>query len=147
MGLYHFVLLWSWGWGREEEGKASLGAVLAEPRFSHSLTCCAGHWLEFPMHRVGYYLVKLAIVSCAKEPHQADNPILAEGRERPSCIHFPGSQGTILPPKAQGTELGLPTATHLQCSEPHLSPSCQCLLSSKYLAPIITAPWASEPMR
>lgn len=58
--------------GSEEEGKASPGAVLAESHFSHSLTCCAGQWLEFPMPRVGRCLGELPIASCAKESHQAD---------------------------------------------------------------------------
>ena len=73
--------------GREEEGKASLGAVLAEPRFSHSLTCRPGQWLEFPMHHVGRYLVKLAIASSAKESHQADiQHQLKEGKDHRASV-------------------------------------------------------------
>lgn len=75
------------GVGRKEEGKASLGVVLAEPRFSHSLTCCAGQWLEFPMYCVGSYLMKLAIASCAKESHQADiQHWLKEGKDDRASI-------------------------------------------------------------
>lgn len=109
--------------GREKEGKASLGAVLAESCFSHSLTCCAGQWLEFPMHLFGRYLVKLAVASCAKESHQADIQHQLK-REKTILPLFPRQPRDRPSPKAQGTGLGLPAAAHLQCSDPHLSLAC-----------------------
>lgn len=37
---------------------------------------------------------------------------------------FPGSQETVLAPKAQSMGLSLPTHAHLQCGCPHLSLAC-----------------------
>lgn len=82
----------------------SLGAILAEPCFSHPLTCRAGQWLEFLVHRVGRFLMKLAIVSCAKESHQADiQHQLKEGKDHQAStsraakrLFFPQKHGTWL---------------------------------------------------
>ena len=94
--------------GREEEGKASLGAVLAEPCFSHSLTSRAGQWLEFPMHRVGCYLMKLAIVSRAKESHQADiQHQLKEGKDHCASISQ-AAKRPLFPQKHKGRGLACP---------------------------------------
>lgn len=57
------------------------------PGTAPSLTFTDLQWLEFPMHRVGSHLVKLAIASCAKESHQADiQHRLKEGKDHRTSI-------------------------------------------------------------
>lgn len=101
-----FVSLWSWGCGKGGGGEESLGPVLAEPHFSQSLTCPAGHWLEFPMGCVGCYLVKLDTANCAKESHQADiqhqlkegkDHVLSWAAKRPSFPQKHKAWGLVCP--------------------------------------------------
>lgn len=96
-----------------EKRKASLGAVLGDPCFLYSVTCRSGKWLEFPMHSVGCYPMKLAIVSGAKESHQADiQHQLKDGKDHGACV----SQAPKRPSfRHKGKAQGL--ACPLQCSD------------------------------